>query len=79
MDCEQSWSLLSDFRDGALDDDHRALLSRHLDGCPPCACILKDIETIIITARSFSTDNGLEYPDEETFWQRITVTRRAVH
>ncbi len=79
MDCEQSWSLLSDFRDGVLDEGNRTLLSQHLDGCPPCACILKDIETIVITARAFGSEDGIPYPDEETFWQRITVTRTALN
>jgi predicted anti-sigma-YlaC factor YlaD len=79
MDCSESLSLLSDYRDGGLDDGHRTLVSQHLDGCPPCKCIFTDIETIIITARSFVAEDGVSYPDEDIFWQRITVTKRTVH
>lgn len=79
MDCAKSLSLLSDYRDGALDDGNRTLVGQHLDGCPPCMCIFKDIETIIITARAFASEDGVAYPDEEIFWQRITITRGTVH
>jgi predicted anti-sigma-YlaC factor YlaD len=79
MDCDQSLSLLSDYRDGALDDGNRSLISEHLDGCPPCKCVYTDIETIILTASTFSSEDGINYPDEEIFWQRITVTKRTVH
>jgi predicted anti-sigma-YlaC factor YlaD len=79
MDCAQSLLLLSDYRDGALDDGNRTLVSQHLDGCPPCQCIYKDIETIILTASTFRNEDGISYPDEEIFWQRITVTTRTIH
>lgn len=79
MDCDQSLSLLSDYRDGVLDDGNRSLISEHLDGCPPCKCVYMDIETIILTASTFSSEDGITYPDEDIFWQRITVTKRTVH
>ncbi|HEX8161241.1 MAG TPA: zf-HC2 domain-containing protein [Pyrinomonadaceae bacterium] len=79
MDCAEYLSLLSDYRDGALNDDHRLRVSQHLDGCPPCKCVFTDIETIITTASGFRTEDGISYPDEEVFWQRITVTKRTAH
>ncbi|MDQ3907928.1 MAG: zf-HC2 domain-containing protein [Acidobacteriota bacterium] len=79
MDCEKSLSLLSDYRDGALDGEHRDLVARHLDGCPPCKCVFTDIDTIVVTARTIAGEDGVSYPDEETFWQRITVTRTALN
>jgi predicted anti-sigma-YlaC factor YlaD len=75
MDCEQSLSLLSDLRDGALDDGSRSLVTKHLDDCPPCKCVFTDIETIIVTASKFRDEDGVSYPDEEIVWQRITVTK----
>jgi anti-sigma factor RsiW len=79
MDCAEYLSLLSDYRDGALDDGNRSRISEHLDGCPPCKCVSADIETIVTTARGFRTEDGISYPDEEVFWQRITVTTRTIH
>ena len=79
MDCAEYLSLLSDYRDGALEDGHRTRVSQHLDGCPPCKCIFTDIETIVTTASGFRNEDGISYPDEEVFWQRITVTTRPIH
>jgi predicted anti-sigma-YlaC factor YlaD len=79
MDCSESLLLLSDYRDGGLDDDNHTLISQHLDGCPPCKCIFTDIEAIIVMARSFTSEDGVSYPDEDIFWQRITVTKRTIH
>jgi predicted anti-sigma-YlaC factor YlaD len=79
MDCDQSLSLLSDFRDGALDDGNRASVSQHLDGCPPCKGVFTDIETIVVTARTFRDEDGISYPDEDIFWQRITVSKTTIH
>jgi predicted anti-sigma-YlaC factor YlaD len=79
MDCDQSLSLLSDYRDGALDGENRDLVAKHLDGCPPCKCVFTDIETIVVTASAIRSEDGISYPDEDTFWQRITVTRTTFH
>lgn len=79
MDCAESLSLLSDYRDGALDEGARTHVSQHLDGCPPCKCIFTDIETIVTTARAFGAQDGISYPDEAIFWQRISVTKRTIH
>ncbi|MCA1630200.1 MAG: zf-HC2 domain-containing protein [Acidobacteria bacterium] len=79
MDCAEYLSLLSDYRDGSLDDGNRSRVSQHLDGCPPCKCVFTDIETIVTTASGFRAEDGISYPDEETFWQRITVTARTIH
>jgi predicted anti-sigma-YlaC factor YlaD len=79
MDCDQSLSLLSDYRDGALDDGNRDLIIKHLDGCPPCKCVFTDIESIVVTASAFRDEDGISYPDEEIFWQRITITKTTIH
>ena len=79
MDCSESLPLLSDYRDGALDDGNRALVSEHLDGCPPCKCVYTDIEKIVLTASSFRTEDGLSYPDETLVWERISIKKRTIH
>lgn len=79
MDCAESLGLLSDFRDGALAEPHRSLVNQHLSLCPPCMGIFQDIDLIVVTARAFSSDNGISYPDENAVWERITITKRAVH
>ena len=79
MDCAESLGMLSDFRDGSLEEQHRSLVSQHLSLCPPCMGVFQDIDTIVATAKSFGSDNGISYPDENTIWERITVTRTTLH
>lgn len=79
MDCERSLELLSDFRDGLLEETERVFVDGHLTGCNPCADIFKDLDAIVSVARSFSVEQEITFPDETTFWQRITVTRGTVH
>jgi predicted anti-sigma-YlaC factor YlaD len=79
MDCADSLSLLSDYRDGALDDVNRSLVSEHLDGCPPCKCVFTDIESIVMTASTFRTEDGITYPDEKVVWQRVSIKQRTSH
>jgi predicted anti-sigma-YlaC factor YlaD len=79
MDCDQSLLLLSDYRDGALDDGSRTLVIAHLDCCPPCKCVFTDIEMIVVTANKFRDEDGITYPDEDIFWQRITITKSTIN
>lgn len=78
MDCDRSLELLSDFRDGLLGDDDRTLVDGHLSDCDPCAGIFKDLEAIVVIAQTFSVEHEINFPDEETFWQRITVARGLI-
>ena len=43
MDCAKYLELLSDYCDGALDDETRALVQTHLGECLPCDGILHDL------------------------------------
>jgi predicted anti-sigma-YlaC factor YlaD len=79
MDCAKSLELLSEFRDGALSEADKAFVSAHLALCPPCMGIFKDIDSIVIAAAGFVAEDGIAYPDENVFWQRISVTKRTVH
>ncbi|HEX5707702.1 MAG TPA: zf-HC2 domain-containing protein [Pyrinomonadaceae bacterium] len=78
MDCDKSVELLSDFRDGLLGDDDRLFVDGHLAGCNPCAGIFKDLEAIVTLARAVSVEQEVSFPDEDTFWQRITVARVSI-
>jgi len=78
MDCAKSLELLSEFRDGLLGDSERALVSAHLALCPPCMGIFKDLDSIVLAAASFISEDGISFPDETVFWQRISI-KRTVH
>lgn len=78
MDCDKSLELLSDFRDGLLADDQRLLVDGHLAGCDPCAGVFKDLEDIVTLARVVSVEYEVAFPDEDTFWQRITLARTTI-
>jgi anti-sigma factor RsiW len=50
MTCRKVAEILIDFVDGALPDDQRASLERHLSDCPPCAIFMQTYhETIRLT------------------------------
>jgi anti-sigma factor RsiW len=46
MNCEQVEILLCDYVDGALDAAGRRELESHLDGCPACAEMARDVRTV---------------------------------
>ena len=80
MECEESVELLSELHAGTLEESTALLIRRHLTDCPPCCGVFDDIQSIIITATSLrQSHDGLQIPDENVIWQRITLTRRTVH
>lgn len=80
MDCEESVALLSELHAGTLEETRALLVRQHLTDCPPCCGIYEDIQTIIVTATALGQSyDGLEIPDENRVWERITVVRRTVH
>ena len=79
MDCAQSLALLSEYRDKALDETYYALVSEHLEKCPPCMVVLQDIELIIVSAPVIGGEEGINYPDENAIWQRIRITKTTIH
>lgn len=80
MECEESVALLSELHAGTIEESTAILIRRHLADCPPCCGVFEDIQTIVTTATSLNEANdGLEFPDEEVIWQRITVVKRTVH
>lgn len=80
MDCEESVALLSELHAGTLEESRAILVRRHLTDCPPCCGVFDDIQAIVLTATSLGRDqNGLEFPDEDEVWQRITLVKRTIH
>ena len=78
MDCAQSLALLSEYRDGALDEEYRALVSEHLAKCPPCLVVFQDIDLIVVSAGIIRGEDGITYPDENVLWQRLRITRATI-
>jgi hypothetical protein len=80
MECEESVALLSELHAGNLEESTALIIRRHLADCPPCCDVFDDIQTIVMTATSLGQSNdSLEFPDENTVWQRITMVKRTVH
>jgi anti-sigma factor RsiW len=50
--CRQVVELLIDFVTGELPDDHRALVEKHMEMCPPCVAFVESYRlTIQLTRR----------------------------
>lgn len=79
MECAESVALLSDFREGALDQTIQVQVKDHLAGCPPCADVFSDLDTIVMAARGLSGEQNITFPDETIVWQRMGVAKRTIH
>ena len=55
--CDQIQPRLSLFVDGELDTDDRQEIARHLDECPACRGLVRDIERLRATARGLGPIN----------------------
>jgi hypothetical protein len=70
MNCEKCQDLISDFLDGALNNEDESMLSAHLEECLHCADVRNDLQAIVGFCR---TQRG-EYaapPNEKALWLRI--------
>ncbi|MGB7924034.1 MAG: zf-HC2 domain-containing protein [Pyrinomonadaceae bacterium] len=79
MECAESLALLSDYREGALDQTNQVAVQSHLAGCPPCKDVFLDLETIVIAAQGLRGEQNINFPDENTLWQRMGVSKRTIH
>jgi hypothetical protein len=80
MECEESVALLSELHAGAIEESTALLIRRHLADCPPCCGVFEDLQIIVVTASTLGqTSDGLEFPDEDAVWQRISIAKRTVH
>lgn len=75
MDCARSIELLSEYSFGSLSEDDSVFVKTHLLTCPDCDGVLKELALIVQTAHAMRSDNGLDYPDEQILWQRVSVGR----
>jgi Putative zinc-finger len=78
MDCAKSLELLSEFRDGALDETGRMEVHTHLTLCGPCAGVFNDLDTIVLAATALRSDE-IAFPDEQVIWQRMDFAGRTIH
>jgi anti-sigma factor ChrR (cupin superfamily) len=80
MDCTKSLELLSEFRDGALDETGRMEVHTHLTLCGPCADIFNDLDSIVLAATALrSSEQEIAFPDEQVIWQRMNFAGRTIH
>ena len=80
MDCAKYHELLSDFCDGALDNDTRTLVQTHLKDCIPCDGLAREVDTIVRTATILRSEtDSISFPDEERIWQRLSLTKQIIH
>jgi predicted anti-sigma-YlaC factor YlaD len=80
MDCAESLDLLSDYCDGTLADNLRALVQAHLGDCPPCDELFRDLDNIVRTAVILRSETvSIPYPDEEIIWQRLNLSKQIIH
>lgn len=73
MNCEKCNELLSDFIDGAIDDENRGMFSAHLEECLPCFNVHAELSSIV----TYCQDHRGEYeapPNENAMWLRIRNT-----
>jgi predicted anti-sigma-YlaC factor YlaD len=80
FDCAKSLAMLSEFHDGALDEERRALVRAHLALCPPCEDVFKDLDTIVAAALVLREEREIAFPDENLLWQRMALKPdRTIH
>ena len=48
IDCKHVWNDISEYLDGALPDETRDLVQKHLDHCEICSAILDSTRNVII-------------------------------
>jgi predicted anti-sigma-YlaC factor YlaD len=48
IDCKHVWNYISDFIDGALPEETRVMVQKHLDHCEICSAILDSTHNVII-------------------------------
>lgn len=69
MNCRDIENLLFAERDGALTDQQRADLDRHLGGCPACREVRSDLAAAAEAWRERTA--GVTVPDAEAEWRKV--------
>ena len=79
MECAKSLEMLSEFHAGTLDESAAVLVHIHLAECPPCLDVFQDLALIVSAAGDLRGAEGITFPDETALWQRMRLTKHAVH
>lgn len=74
MNCDKCQELLSDFLEGTLHDDDRALFSTHLEECLTCGGVRDEIDVIVSVAQECRGNDCYAPPNERALWLRISNT-----
>lgn len=74
MNCDKCQELLSDFLDGTLDGEARALLGAHLEECLSCVGVRDEIGVIVSAAHECRGNDCYAPPNERALWLRISNT-----
>jgi anti-sigma factor RsiW len=75
MQCAQSLSLLSEYRDGGLDPTLRAEVHLHISGCEPCRAVLADLVVTVTAAGELRGPAVHPAPDENAVWLRMRIVQ----
>lgn len=73
MNCEKCQELLSDFLEGTLTGDERALLNAHFGECFSCIGVREELASIISAAQE-CREFFIAPPNERALWLRISNT-----
>ena len=79
MDCEESVALLSEFREGTLNEMVLVEIRAHLVECPPCMDVFIDLEAIVVAASGLRSEQEISFPDETVIWQRMSIRKHTIH
>ena len=79
MDCDKCLETLSEYQSGALGENDSVYIRKHLEICVGCLDVFKDLDSIVKTALLMREENGIAYPDEQTFWSRLSFDKGVVH
>ena len=79
MDCDESVALLSEFREGTLNEMVLVEIRAHLAECPPCMDVFIDLEAIVVAASGLRSEQEITFPDEMVIWQRMSIHKRTIH
>ena len=69
-DCKYVWNYISEYLDGALPDETKDRVQRHLDHCEICSAVLDSTRNVIILA---ADDRVFELPVDSS--QRLHACR----
>jgi predicted anti-sigma-YlaC factor YlaD len=79
MECAKSLELLSDLRDGMLEEVLQTEVRTHLSGCHPCAGVFRDLDSIVLAATTLRANSEVAFPDERAIWQRMNIGKPTIH